>query len=103
MKIKPTKQIVVHFLCTVLSLLTINSIYAQSCTPTSKQYALVNLVGASQSGTTLTKTSELGWKNAGGSTNLILSEGHYITYKVLPGKGVVVGLSVSDRDLISQQ
>lgn len=69
-----------------------------ACTPTNKPYRFVNLVGASKSGTTITKTSETSWMNAGGTTNLTLSEGDYITYSVTTGKSVTVGLSSIDQD-----
>lgn len=69
-----------------------------TCPPTNKPYSLINLVGASYSGTTITKTSETSWMTAGGTTNIKLSEGDYITYKVETNKSVAVGLSASDTD-----
>lgn len=100
MKQKLTKTFLILFFSStwILLLLSTHSVYAQSCTPTSKPYALINVVGASTSGTIITKESETSWMNAGGTTNIVLSEGDYITYKVAASKSVTVGLSVADQD-----
>lgn len=69
-------------------------------TPILTTYNIINLVGAEKIGTKIIKPAGkfASWNNAGGSTNLVLSNGDYITYKVLYNKRVTVGLSSLDRN-----
>jgi hypothetical protein len=72
------------------------------CNPKSKPFKITNAIGIGQvveNGLpTIIKTTQSYFWNSGGSTNISLSEGDYITYKVIPNQPVMVGLSENDKD-----
>jgi hypothetical protein len=76
----------------------IRNLQIVNCDPIclSKAYSVTNQIGITTTNSTITKTNSTDWGNGGGSTNLILSEGDYITYQVTNNKATMVGLSVVD-------
>lgn len=67
-------------------------------------YSLTNSSGisASQSGAsttkTISKTTATAWGNSGGSTNLTIADGGFLTYRVKNNVSAMMGLSVQDSD-----
>lgn len=74
-----------------------------TCNPKSKPYIVTNAIGigstVNQGITAISKTNTTGGWTAGGSTNLFLSEGDYITYKATLGNNTMVGLSTIDKNV----
>ncbi len=75
-----------------------------SCNPKSKPYKITNAIGIAQgvenSLPIMSKVAPPSLWNSGGSSNITLSEGDYITYKVVPNQNIMVGLS--ERDINSE-
>lgn len=67
------------------------------CSPINT-YTLQNSNGLSQTGNTISKTAVTNAWDAGASSNTLLSDKNFITYRALAGKASMVGLSLHDID-----
>lgn len=87
----------------ILSLIVFPAfVFSQSnCTATSKPYYINNALGIAPQTvingvSVIKKTGLIYGDNAGGSTNVVLTEGDYLTYRVKNNSEVAVGLSPKD-------